>query len=266
MRYYLDTEFIEGPQPKKFFGYTYGKTKPTIDLISIGIVSEEAPLFSTREGHTSDKYKSSREYYAVSKDFNLDHAWKNKWIRKNVLLPIFREFKAESIHDQNFVRRYFGTAGAGFTKYHLKLLINFYGKSNKKIATEVLMFVNPPEEIKIPAEPEFWAYYADYDWVVFCQLFGTMMDLPKGFPMYCLDLKQLQDEITLQATMWHIEMPERARMHENGTFPISREDHHKWVKTLPDYPQQKDEHNALADARWNKALHKFLNKLQFSTL
>jgi hypothetical protein len=39
--------------------------------------------------------------------------------------------------------------------------------------------------------PEFWAYYADYDWVALCQLFGTMMDLPTGWPMFCLDLKQL---------------------------------------------------------------------------
>lgn len=38
--------------------------------------------------------------------------------------------------------------------------------------------------------PEIWGYFSDYDWVVFCQLFGTMMDLPEGFPMYCLDLKQ----------------------------------------------------------------------------
>jgi hypothetical protein len=41
------------------------------------------------------------------------------------------------------------------------------------------------------AKPEFWGYYADYDWVVFCQLFGAMVDLPKGWPMYCNDLKQL---------------------------------------------------------------------------
>ena len=53
MRYYLDTEFLEGTQ-KSFFG----KTKPIIDLISIGIVSE-----------------GGREYYAISKDFNLKEAW-----------------------------------------------------------------------------------------------------------------------------------------------------------------------------------------------
>lgn len=39
--------------------------------------------------------------------------------------------------------------------------------------------------------PEFWAYYADYDWVVLCQLYGRMIDLPKGWPKMCRDLAQL---------------------------------------------------------------------------
>jgi hypothetical protein len=43
-------------------------------------------------------------------------------------------------------------------------------------------------------KPEVWAYYADYDWVALCQLFGRMIDLPNGWPMYCRDLKQLADE------------------------------------------------------------------------
>ena len=43
-------------------------------------------------------------------------------------------------------------------------------------------------------EPEIWAWYADYDWVALCQLFGTMMDLPNGWPMYCRDVKQLADD------------------------------------------------------------------------
>lgn len=42
--------------------------------------------------------------------------------------------------------------------------------------------------------PEIWGYYADYDWVVFAQLFGRMVDLPKGMPKYCRDLKQLMDQ------------------------------------------------------------------------
>lgn len=74
------------------------------------------------------------------------------------------------------------------------------------------------------AKPEFWGYYADYDWVVFAQIFGTMMDLPERFPMYCRDIKQLCDELG------------------NPALP----------------KQDSGEHNALADARWNMMAHEFL--------
>lgn len=73
-------------------------------------------------------------------------------------------------------------------------------------------------------QPEFWGYYADYDWVGLCWLYGTMMDLPDGWPMYCRDLKQ-------------------------------------WCDMLgnPKLPEQSStEHNALADARWNVEAFNFL--------
>lgn len=38
--------------------------------------------------------------------------------------------------------------------------------------------------------PEFWGYFADYDWVVLCQLYGRMVDLPRGWPMFCRDVQQ----------------------------------------------------------------------------
>lgn len=73
--------------------------------------------------------------------------------------------------------------------------------------------------------PEFWGYYADYDWVVFCQsIFGMMVELPKGWPMYCNDLKQVAMQIG------------------NPGLP----------------PQLSPEHNALNDARWNKEVYAFL--------
>lgn len=83
-------------------------------------------------------------------------------------------------------------------------------KSTNVIAQDIVEFVGDA--------PEFWAYFADYDWVVLCQLFGRMIDLPKGWPMYCRDLKQHMD-----------------------LCGISRGD-------LP--KQEGAEHNALADARW----------------
>ncbi len=66
--------------------------------------------------------------------------------------------------------------------------------------------------------PIFWGYYADYDWVVFCQLFGAMIDLPQGWPMYCRDIKQWCDDLGNQK--------------------------------LP--PQYSTKHNALHDAQWNR--------------
>jgi len=60
-----------------------------------------------------------------------------------------------------------------------------------EIGMDILRFCEPEKY----GEPEFWGYFADYDWVVFCQLFGTMMQLPKGYPMYCRDLKQLLDSV-----------------------------------------------------------------------
>ena len=58
--------------------------------------------------------------------------------------------------------------------------------SRADIARNLVTFCGP--------EPEFWAWYADYDWVALCQLFGTMMELPEGWPMYCRDFKQTSDE------------------------------------------------------------------------
>jgi hypothetical protein len=74
-------------------------------------------------------------------------------------------------------------------------------------------------------KPEIWAYFADYDWVVLCQLFGRMVDLPKGMPMYCRDLKQLMDEHGIQ----------------KGDLPA---------------PDPLRTHDALADATWNLHAHR----------
>lgn len=59
--------------------------------------------------------------------------------------------------------------------------------SRQEIAAAIRHFVGP--------NPEFWAYYADYDWVSLCQLYGTMFALPADWPHYCRDLKQLADNV-----------------------------------------------------------------------
>ena len=254
MKYFLDTEFLEGIQDKGFLGMKYGETKPTIDLISIGIVAEDG-----------------REYYAVSKDFNLKEAWnrydikkdfgkpqglgdkKVYWIRDNVLKPIYNELiKLEIDNYKGFTDPYYELE-LDFTYKVFKRLIKKYGKTNKQIAKEVKHFVaNRPIEANKEQwildydtkDVSFYGYYADYDWVVFCWLFGKMIDLPKGFPMYCNDLKQTLDE--------------KAKL-----VPVSYtiEERLKSIKMSEGYPKQTNEHNALADARWNKQLYEFLQKI-----
>jgi hypothetical protein len=53
-------------------------------------------------------------------------------------------------------------------------------------------------DIEEYGKPELWGYYSAYDHVAFCQLFGTMMDLPQGYPYLTYDLRQWLDMQGLQ--------------------------------------------------------------------
>lgn len=305
MKYFIDTEFLERKQDKKFLGFKYGETKATIDLISIGMVGEDG-----------------REYYAISKEFNLEEAWnryqleiqsgdmRNKfpegkkvyWLRENVLKPIFYELLGKDIKFHNIDNV--------FTFNNFKWFINKYGKTNEQIAEEIKEFVTYKDSFLWSVErPEyksyqdridylnlkfgdikFYADYADYDWVVFCWLFGGMNDLPKGFPYYCIDLRQILDsteykecKIVQQTHGWsglmkvisetqldyNVEVIKPSLIDESPKigckFTIFKRDVKEVangdIKSHPDYPKQKNEHNALDDARWNKELYYFLNKL-----
>lgn len=132
--------------------------------------------------------ETGREYYAESADAPRVEA--NDWVRVNVF----------------------------------PLLNKILPTPDYQIAKDILAFCNPQKYGK----PEFWGYYADYDWVVFCQLFGAMSQLPEGFPMYCRDLKQWCDDLG------------------NPTLPA----------------QDREEHHALVDARWNRRAWKFLREIQ----
>lgn len=263
MKYFLDTEFLEGIQKKRILGIPYGYTKNTIDLISIGIVSEDG-----------------REYYEVSKDFNLEEAWgryqwKHKrvsdtntikereyWIRENVLKPIFIDFlklETKYLIKQRRIIGYAPLLDTQFIYSNFKKLLNKFGKSNKEIAEEVKDFCRSPNEQN---NIEFYTYYGAYDWVVFCWLFGKMIDLPKGFPMFSRDLKvMLNDKV--------IPYYSNAVTPVNHTYKKSIENGFmlntclKLAKQDPMYPAQdkNKKHNALDDAKWNLKLYNFINSI-----
>ena len=96
-----------------------------------------------------------RELYAISTEFDRRKA--NVFVRENVLPKLPRKTSAK------------GRA---------------VWKTRAAIRDEIRAFVGDDKN------PQFWAYFADYDWVLFCWLFGAMVKLPEGWPMLCLDLKQ----------------------------------------------------------------------------
>jgi hypothetical protein len=171
-RIFYDTEFIENGR--------------TIDLISIGLVSE-----------------TGGEYYAISSEFDHQALLGNPWLIENVLpsLP--------------YRRHEFGLAAESrFMTLDYDHPDRPAVKRRSRIAQEVRGFILGEATGSVP---ELWAWYAAYDHVALCQLWGPMINLPEGIPMFTCDLRQ---EVARQGD-----------------------------PRLPDQPA--GVHNALADARHN---------------
>ena len=187
--YCYDTEFLEDGT--------------TIELISIGIVCDDG-----------------REYYAVNEDMPVDRVKADDWLSLNVWkhLPVVG-YKEHTV----------GYAG------HFRTAVKSHGhldrtstliKPKRLIANEVREFIQ--ESANIGDDVRLWAYYGAYDHVALAQLFGKMINLPKGIPMFTHELMQLM-----------------------GTMPGD------WQPPA----QEGVEHNALADARWNMQVLKAIQEV-----
>ena len=162
-----------------------------VELVSIGMVREDGA-----------------EYYAVSAEVThlaQTYASNHEWLAPNVWahLPTQPSERADyNVIDVN----------------HPDV------KQRKQIAGEVYEFCT--EGLLHDERAELWAYYGAYDHVCLAQLFGRMIDLPRGMPMYTLDLMQF----ILQHGMVNADLPK----------------------------QPGDEHHALADARWNRVAWEYV--------
>lgn len=96
------------------------------------------------------------EYYAVNKDADWGRIHQDEWLLKNVVSQLPPE-----------------------TDW----------KPKEQIRDEVKDF------LLSDGTPELWAWFASYDHIVLAQLFGKMMDLPSGIPMYTHDLRSFLDYI-----------------------------------------------------------------------
>lgn len=235
MKYFFDTEFITGFKKSVPFLPTIGKwNKPEffIQLISIGIVADDGS-----------------EYYAISNEFNPRVA--DSWVIINVLEPIYNIYEEKAYNLGKHIPGLWYNY-KDYTHKRLMRKLKHRGKSNSTIRREIVEFMkggidDMTPSFWVPKETEVYAYYADYDWVVFCSLFGRMIDLPAGMPMYCRDLKQMLDEIAENMS---------------GFSEYATLEHRLWrIKKDRNFPKQEKEHNALDDARWNKKLYEFLKSI-----
>ena len=159
MKYFFDFEFIED-----------GKT---IDPISLGLVCEDG-----------------RELYFVFEECDWSKA--NDWVVENVLTPMGLSrtgwIVTPDLMSACQKQHYLSAEPTCFIKWKILDFIKGLDFGDTSLLTyEYLKDYEIEDEA---LKPEFWAYYGDYDWVCFCQLFGRMIDLPSGFPMYCNDIKQ----------------------------------------------------------------------------
>lgn len=169
-----------------------------IYLLSIGVVSEDG-----------------RELYLQNKSAPFQLA--SDWVKENVYPAM------EDWHQR-------GEPRSAPTSPRLKWLPDMSAivwQSRQGIANQLRVFIGDGFTGKAD-KPEFYGWYSSYDHVVLCQLFGAMIDLPKGWPMFTIDLKQ-----------W---------CHQMGD---------------PKVPEQgPGAHNALEDARYNKRIYDFLRRYE----
>lgn len=145
--------------------------------------------------------EDGRQLYLISSEWKYENA--DRWVRENVILPCYLDTVVPRLRGEFSEKNFHQTLGTRNNEI-ARLIIKFVGEDN---------------------EPQFFAYFADYDWVIFARLFGRMIDLPEHFPMWCVDLKQMMWERGLSSSWKSEELPAN------------------------------EEHNALVDAKWNQALY-----------
>lgn len=100
--------------------------------------------------------------------------------------------------------------------------------TRKEIASELYKFVTQTSKTT-----EFWGWYCDYDWVLFCQLFGTMMDLPAEFPRYCNDVRQEVERLKLTKAQINLMRSKNVIKHHALADAWQLKDlHEKLIKTF----------------------------------
>jgi hypothetical protein len=196
MKIWYDTEFLEDGR--------------TILPISIGMVREDGETLYA----VNDQLLRPPVGLSVPPDYPYARVAKHEWLMANVVphLPLYAHEGARKRHGP------VGSTIGGEGFFHLD-------PEHSAVLPLRLIRAQVRQFVLEVQEPELWSWFASYDHLVLCQLFGKMIDLPEGFPMHTNDVMTL------------------------ATLAGGRQ---------ASEPTQKDHvHDALADAWHHKALWKF---------
>jgi hypothetical protein len=137
--------------------------------------------------------EDGRELYLENREFNWKMVPEDHWIQKNVRPHLTGQ--------------------------------DVYTRST--IAASVKNFIcNNPTDWRAN---HLYGYYVAYDHVVLAQLFGRMVDMPRGMPWFSFDLQQM-----------------------------IASDPHRLGNAADAVKQGGSQHHALDDARWNKDLYEYI--------
>lgn len=133
----------------------------TIELVSIGVVSDDG-----------------REFYAINGGVHWERLGKQQfqWVRENVW-------------------RFLPTTGPGqlsLNRYHTDVKTKF------QIGQELLAFFFGQAPEGHEPEIELWGDYPAYGHVALCQIWGSMLDKPRGIPMQTNCLVQLGESLGIK--------------------------------------------------------------------
>lgn len=147
--------------------------------------------------------EDGKEYYAVNAAMPWFKIQQHDWLMINVVPHLPTRMSASGVRGLNFD--------------------NVNVKSDLVIADEVRRFIQTAGP-----DVELWAWYGAYDHVALCQLWGRMIDLPPGVPMFTHNIRQEFQRLG------------------NPRGPA----------------QDSTEHHALADAKHNKTMYEFIKQVE----
>lgn len=142
---------------KIFYDWEFVEDGYTISPLSVGMVAEDG-----------------RElYFVLNNGGTITRAVANDWLRQNVVrhLPVAVGPRLET--------------GGGWS-----WVWDDRHSEYEAVVSRAEMRLQVEQFIRDTDEPELWAWYGAYDHVCYAQLFGRMIDLPEGLPMWTGDLKQ----------------------------------------------------------------------------